>query len=331
MFVRTRFQYGSLRLRKRERGSDVWEFRYYETNPEGKRIRRSMILGEQALYRTEAEARKATQTLLMQLNEEAPRAEMEAPTFGALLDKYIEHELPERYSTRSSHLSNIRKHIRPRWNEQPVNKMKPMAMELWLRDLPLAPKSKVHIRSLMHLVLKCAERWGVIEIGKNPVTLVRVKNASKRLKRPQILEVAQFFEMLKHLAEPYRTMVMVAQCTGLRISEILGLQWGDFNFEDHTFMVQRQLCWWTDRCGEDGILEGLCSARPASGRTAASVAELQHLFQGCGLGLRQSTDWEAVSPGEPQEAPASQGRRNHRSARRDRLAYVPPYLPLVAR
>jgi hypothetical protein len=39
MFVRTRFQYGSLRLRKRERGSDVWEFRYYETNPEGKRVR----------------------------------------------------------------------------------------------------------------------------------------------------------------------------------------------------------------------------------------------------------------------------------------------------
>ncbi len=105
----------------------MWEFRYYETNPEGKRVRRSMILGEQALYRTEANARKATQAILMQLNEEVPRAEMEAPTFGALLDKYIEHELPERHS-RSSHLSNIRKHIRRRWNEQPVNKMKPMAM-----------------------------------------------------------------------------------------------------------------------------------------------------------------------------------------------------------
>jgi integrase len=62
-----------------------------------------------------------------------------------------------------------------------------MAMEQWLRDLPLAPKSKVHIRSLMHLVLKCAERWGIIEIGKNPVTLVRVKNASKRLKRKRVV------------------------------------------------------------------------------------------------------------------------------------------------
>ena len=149
----------------------------------------------------------------MRLNEEAPRSEVEAPTFGALLDRYIEHELPERHSTRSSHLSNIRRHIRPRWGDQPINRLKPMAMEQWLRDMPLAPKTKVHIRSLMHLVLKCGERWGVIEMGKNPVTLVRIKNASKRMKRPQILEVSQFFELLKHLAEPYRTMVMVAQCT----------------------------------------------------------------------------------------------------------------------
>ena len=135
MFVRTRFQYGSLRLRKRERSTDVWEFRYYETSPVGKRIRQSVILGDQALYRTEADARKATQALLMRLNDEAPRAEMEAPTFGALLDRYIEHELPERHSTQRSHLSNIRKHIRPRWSDQPINRMKPMAMEQWLRDL----------------------------------------------------------------------------------------------------------------------------------------------------------------------------------------------------
>ena len=239
MFVRTRFQYGSLRLRKRERSSDVWEFRYYETGYDGHRIRQSVILGDQTLYRTEADARKATQALLMRLNDDAPRAEVQAPNFGALLDRYIEHELPERHSTQRSHLSNIRKHIRPRWNDQPINRMKPMAIEQWLRSLPLAPKSKVHIRSLMHLVMKCAERWGVIDIGKNPITLVRVKNASKRLKRPQILEVQQFFEILKHLSEPYRTMVMVAQCTGLRISEILGLQWGDFDFDARTFLVQR--------------------------------------------------------------------------------------------
>ena len=241
MFVRTRYQYGSLRLRKRERGPDVWEFRYYETDSQGERKRQSLILGDRNLYVTETQARKATQALLLRLNEESPRAEVEAATFGALLDRYVEKELSERYSTRKSHLSNIRVHIRPRWGEYPVDKMKPMAMEQWLHDLPLAPKSKTHVRGIMHLVFKCAERWGIVELGKNPVSLVRVKNASKRLKRPRVLDVAEYFELLKHLDEPHRTMVLVAQCLGLRVSEILGLQWGDFSFENRSVLVQRSV------------------------------------------------------------------------------------------
>jgi integrase len=228
-------------LRKRERGADVWEFRYYETDSKGQRKRQSVILGDRNLYTTETLARKATQALLLRLNGESPRAEVQAATFGALLDRYIEQELSERYSTRKSHLSNIRVHIRPRWGEYAVDRMKPMAMEQWLRELPLAPKSKTHVRGIMHLVFKCAERWGIIEIGKNPVSLVRVKNASKRLKRPRVLKVDEFFELLKHLGEPYHTMVLVAQCLGLRVSEILGLQWGDFNFQDRTVLVQRSV------------------------------------------------------------------------------------------
>jgi len=219
----------------------VWEFRYYETDSQGKRKRQSVILGDRNLYVTETQARKATQALLLRLNEESPRAEVEVASFGALLDRYVEKELSERYSTRKSHLSNIRVHIRPRWSEYPVDKMRPMAMEQWLRDLPLAPKSKTHVRGIMHLVFKCAERWGIIELGKNPVSLVRVKNASKRLKRPRVLDVAEYFELLKHLDEPHRTMVLVAQCLGLRVSEILGLQWGDFSFENRSVLVQRSV------------------------------------------------------------------------------------------
>jgi integrase len=70
----------------------------------------------------------------MQLKDESPHSEIEAPTFGALLDRYIKHELPERYSTRKSHLSNIRKRIRPRSSEYPVEK-KPMTMEQRVREL----------------------------------------------------------------------------------------------------------------------------------------------------------------------------------------------------
>ena len=35
------------------------------------------------------------------------------------------------------------------------------------------------------------------------------------------------------------TMVLIAACFGLRVSEIMGLQWGDFDWENFSVMVQR--------------------------------------------------------------------------------------------
>jgi integrase len=49
----------------------------------------------------------------------------------------------------------------------------------------------------------------------------------------------QIHLVLDGLAEPYRTMVMVAACLGLRVSEIIGLQWADFDWDSLTVMVQR--------------------------------------------------------------------------------------------
>jgi len=36
-------------------------------------------------------------------------------------------------------------------------------------------------------------------------------------------------------------MVLIAACLGLRASEIIGLQWGDFNWEDLTLLVRRSV------------------------------------------------------------------------------------------
>ena len=47
------------------------------------------------------------------------------------------------------------------------------------------------------------------------------------------------FAVLTLLPEPYRTMVVVAQCLGLRVSEILALQWRDIDFGELTMRVSR--------------------------------------------------------------------------------------------
>ena len=49
----------------------------------------------------------------------------------------------------------------------------------------------------------------------------------------------EFHKLLPHVREPYRTMVLIAGCLGLRASEIVGLQWRDFDFQKSTLLVQR--------------------------------------------------------------------------------------------
>jgi len=56
-----------------------------------------------------------------------------------------------------------------------------------------------------------------------------------------VLTVEEYEIILGLLKEPYRTMVIVAQCLGLRVSEIAALQWQDFDFERQQLLVQRSI------------------------------------------------------------------------------------------
>ena len=45
--------------------------------------------------------------------------------------------------------------------------------------------------------------------------------------------------MLDALVQPFRTIVLIGLCFGLRISEILGLRWTDFDFKRSVVLIQR--------------------------------------------------------------------------------------------
>jgi integrase len=54
-----------------------------------------------------------------------------------------------------------------------------------------------------------------------------------------VLTVEQYYQILELLPQPYRTMVIVAQCTGLRAEEVLALEWPDIDFENLSMKVVR--------------------------------------------------------------------------------------------
>jgi len=56
-----------------------------------------------------------------------------------------------------------------------------------------------------------------------------------------VLTAEQIRLLLEQLSQPYHTMVLIAACLGLRVSEIMGLQWGDFDWENFSVMVRRSV------------------------------------------------------------------------------------------
>ena len=56
---RTRYQFGSVTLKKRAKGADVWEFRYYETQADGTRKRKATFIGTTNQYKNKSDARVA--------------------------------------------------------------------------------------------------------------------------------------------------------------------------------------------------------------------------------------------------------------------------------
>jgi integrase len=237
MFKRTRYQFGCVERKPRRKGPDVWALRYREQLPGSTTIHKSTVVGTVEQYPTESHARRAAQTLLLRINAENANAGV--ATFGAVIDHYLAEELPDRHSTARGYQCWLKNHIRPKWGEYPIDQIKPLAVEQWLKGLDLAPKSKGHLKNQMRILFNCAMRWELLPYQANPMGLVRVKDSSKRVRVPAVLTIEQFQEVLLQIPEPYRTMCIVAGCLGLRISEVLGLQWCDFDWERHQVQIRR--------------------------------------------------------------------------------------------
>jgi integrase len=109
----------------------------------------------------------------------------------------------------------------------PITDLQARPVEMWLESQPLAPKSKVHIRGILSALWNYAMWKQDAPLQVNPISLVTVKGASKRIRKLRILTVEQFRLLLSQLREPYNTLALMCVCFGLRISEALALKWTD--------------------------------------------------------------------------------------------------------
>ena len=218
---------GSVRYDKRRK---TWNYLWYD-GP----TRRSKRIGTKQQYPTKAAAWKEVDRLEIIQQSKA----QDGDTVRSVVTRYELERMPSRHSTARVYRSFLNNHILPKWGNTEIQAVQPRPVELWLRELPLSPKSKTHVRSLMHGLVEFAMWAGLLDISRNPISLVKNKGAMRKVRKARSLTAEQFHALLRELHEPFATMALLSVCLGLRISEALALRWSDIDWLGSRLSVRR--------------------------------------------------------------------------------------------
>lgn len=229
-----RYQSGSIEEVKTADGI-CWYIRF---TVNGKRPR--FRIGLKAQYPTEAKASRAAQHIRDRINNPILAMQTIARTFGDVITRYENEEMPEHYSTRRGYKQIHRNHLIPKWGDVPLTEMGPMEVRAWLLALDRAPKTLGNILGQTRSLFRFAMLWGWIPATINPMSLFTIPGVTKRRRKPRVINPSQWRELLKLAPDlRKRTMLIAGYCLGLRASELFGLQWGDFDFLESKVWIKR--------------------------------------------------------------------------------------------
>ena len=198
----------------------------------GRAVYRRILLGTTQQFATAIEARGTIAGIVLEMNANDLRSQVSALTISHLAEHYRRRELSsdntwKTYSTKQAYEIYLKRWILPKWRDWQLSKIKPIEVEFWLRQLPLARGSRAKIRCLMSILFNQARRYELFD--GNPIQLVR--QSAERRRAPDVLSIDEISRLLAAVDSFSRMLIFLDATTGLRQSELFGLRWGDLNFE----------------------------------------------------------------------------------------------------
>jgi len=162
----------------------VWYYKWRE----GK-TRHSKPLGTLAEIPTKAKALRAAEGLRLLANAGLlTQTAAETVTFEAAARAYIASDrFPQRHTTNNSYRNYLERYTIKQFRSVAIANVKPLIVDRWLKQVPVAPKTKAHIKSVMRQVFEYAMLAELFEMRRNPMDFVRVVGATMRETEPRIL------------------------------------------------------------------------------------------------------------------------------------------------
>jgi integrase len=236
--------------RVKRAGGDVFVYRWRQIGHDGVRRPRSRVIGAIRELRTETAAWQKLESLNINPNIDLSLASGPPQTFGELVQIYREKELvTEAYSTQKVYGWNLDNWILPKWRSNSLHQMEQFPgplYEQWLASLcktkrgkPMTNGTKAKIKNIMSAVFTYALRWNWIQ--RHPFRDKRVQQSAKGTKKTSSLTVEELKLLFGTLKRRERALVLLDVPQGLRVGELLALQWLDIDWHAKTIDIRKAI------------------------------------------------------------------------------------------
>ena len=226
---------------KPQRRGNFWTILFWEDEiQEGRRVRKRENIAPASM--PEREVKKIVTERLRPLNQGLLSLGSASKFEDYVQDVYLPVVMPVfAKSTQDRYRSVVENHLLPAFGEVCLRDIGALAVQRYISGLAaseLSHESRDKIRDTLSSILGSAVQYSYLV--KNPVEGVRLPPEKKGKRVKPYVTPQQFEALIELIREPYATMVYVAVYTGLRVSELIGLKWGDVG--ENAITIDERYC-----------------------------------------------------------------------------------------
>jgi integrase len=225
----------------------MWQLRYNAINPAtGRKKESTIVVGALVEFPTESSCWREVER--QRLTDKINQPEIQSKErFRRLADFYLNHKVFGELAHTTQYLHNhiINDYLVERWGNEFALEMRGLAVEEWLHSLgkdeggELEGPTLGKIKQIMMVVLRHAEKYGYLVTGFTTELGRQISISTSSDYEAVILTPEQTMAILSYMRQPERTITLLIAATGLRWSEIAGLQWRDIDWAGNRIHLRR--------------------------------------------------------------------------------------------
>ena len=219
-----------------------WEYRFEAAKVDGKRKHIS-----KSGFRTKKEALEAGTKALAEYNQAGLHFEPSEISVSDYLDYYFDQyvKINLKYNSQLNKVRLYENHLKPSFGTYKLKALNASIIQEYANGLKLKGLSKSSIEGILSS-FSVALDYAVEPlhyIPSNPMRYVKLPKIEKKPRERIILEPEEWEKIIDRFQPPSRFYIplMIGYYTGMRISEVFALTWGDIDFENRTISVNKQV------------------------------------------------------------------------------------------